>query len=314
MLRTSLLGCGAVGMLVAAPAKAQSTAEPAAEAPIPDTIAAMIHAAADTGNAVTLKTVADLAKKTNPNSAKAIEAMANGLQKEADDKQIAKVRTQKPWQGWKGQGQAGITATSGTTDTTGVSLGLNLVRNGIKWRHTVIASANYARQNRVTTANQHAVSYQIDYKFNDRFFVMGLASWEGDRFSGFERRFSETLGAGYTAIKTPTMTLNLTAGPALRQTRYVPGFQITGFGDDRFAARGGLDYSWTIRPGVVFTENATYYGQTGNSTVTANTALTMKVFGRLSVQAGFLLDHETQPPVGLDKTNTTSRLTLVYGF
>jgi putative salt-induced outer membrane protein len=65
---------------------------------------------------------------------------------------------------------------------------------------------------------------------------------------------------------------------------------------------------------VVFTENATYYGQTGNSTVTANTALTMKVFGRLSVQAGFLLDHETQPPVGLDKTNTTSRLTLVYGF
>lgn len=302
-----MLGSGAASMLLAAPAHAE---------PIPDSIAAMIHAAADTGNAVTLKTVADLAKKTNPNSVKEIDELSSGLQKQADDKQVAKVRTQKPWQGWKGQGQAGLTNTTGTTETTGISLGLNLVRNGIKWRHTVIASANYARQNGVTTANQHAISYQMDYKLNDRFFVMGLVSWEGDRFSGFERRFSETLGAGYTVVKTPTMKLDLTAGPALRQTRYVPGyvFTSTGYDDGRLAGRAGLDYSWTIRPGVVFTENATYYGQTGDSTLTANTALTMKVFGRLSVQAGFLVDHETQPPIGLAKTNTTSRLTFVYGF
>lgn len=310
MLKTSLLGFGAAGMILAAPAQA----DPGGDAPIPDPIAAMIHAAADTGDAGTLKTVVDLAKKTNPNAAHAIDALSADLQKRAADTQLARIRTRKPWQGWKGQAQGGINATTGTTDTTGVSLGLNLARNGVKWRHTVIASANYARQNGVTTANQHAVSYQLDYKVNDRFFVMALGSWEGDRFSGFERRFSETLGVGYTAIKRPAMTLNLTAGPALRQTRYVVGYDATGTSDGRLAGRAGLDYSWTIRPGLTFTENATYYGQTGNSTVTANTALTTKVFGRLSVQAGFLVDHETQPQVGLAKTNTTSHLTLVYGF
>jgi putative salt-induced outer membrane protein len=305
MSKTSVLGAAALSVLTATSAQAD---------PIPDPVAAMIRAAADTGNSATLKTVSDLAKKTNPASAKDIDALTATLTQQAADRDLAKIRTRKPWQGWKGQAQAGVNATTGTTDTAGLSLGLNLVRNGVKWRHTVIASANYARQNGITTANQHALSYQLDYKVNDRFFVMGLGSWEGDRFSGFERRFSETLGMGYTALKTPAMTLNLTAGPALRQTRYVAGYQTTGQEDGKFAGRAGLDYSWTIRPGVVFTENASFYGQTGNSTLTANTALTMKVFGRLSVQAGLLLDYETLPPVGTEKTNTTSHLTLVYGF
>lgn len=300
-----MLGGGAACLWLAVPAQAD---------PIPDTIAAMIHAAAETGNPATLKTVADLAKKTNPASAKEIDGLSGDLQKQAADKDLAKIRSQKPWQGWKGQVQAGVNATTGTTDTTGLSLGLNLKREGYKWRNTVIASANYTRQNGVTTANQHAISDEVDYKFSDRFFVMGLGSWEGDRFSGFQRRFSETVGLGYTAIKTPAMTLSLTAGPALRQTRYVAGYYANGYSDGRFAGRGGLDYSWTIRPGVVFTENATYYGQIGNSTVTSNTALTMKVFGRLAVQAGFVLDYETQPPLGTQQTNTTSHLTLVYGF
>jgi putative salt-induced outer membrane protein len=64
----------------------------------------------------------------------------------------------------------------------------------------------------------------------------------------------------------------------------------------------------------VETNRSSYYGQIGNSTVTSNTALTMKVFGQLAIQAGFVLDYETRPPLGTQQTNTTSHLTLVYVF
>ena len=60
--------------------------------------------------------MADLAKKTNPDAVKEIDALTADLRKQAADKQTVKMRTRKPWQGWTGQGQAGLTATTGTTD------------------------------------------------------------------------------------------------------------------------------------------------------------------------------------------------------
>ncbi len=41
-------------------------------------------------------------------------------------------------------------------------------------------------------------SYQANYHFNDRLYLLGLTSWEGDRFSGFDSRSTEALGFGYT--------------------------------------------------------------------------------------------------------------------
>lgn len=284
-------------------------ATPAYASSLPDSVAAMIRAAAETGDAATLKTTADLARKTNPDATAEIDALVAQLQKKADDERLAKMKSQGFFQGWKGQGQAGATITSGNTSNKGVSLGLNLHKEGIKWRHAILATVDYARQDGVTSQNRYFASYEANYKLTDRLYAVGLGSWEKDRFSGFNRRFSETAGLGYTLIKQPNMTLNLEAGAALRQTSY-----ITGISDNRFAGRGALDYSWTITPGVIFTENATVYGQSDNSTFTSTTALTMKVRGALSAQASFLVDHETNPPLGLKKTDTTSRLTLVYAF
>ncbi len=282
---------------------------PAVATPVPDTVAAMIRAAADTGDAATLKTTADLARKTNPDCVAEIDALVASLQKAADDKKMAQLKSQGFFQGWKGQGQAGGYLTTGNTKSKGFSLGLNLNKEGIRWRHTITGSVDYARQDGATSTNREFASYEGNYKFNDRLYALGLASWEHDRFSGYDRRFSEAIGMGYTLIKSPDMTLSLEAGPALRQTRY-----ITGDSDNELAGRAALDYSWTINPGILLTENATYYGQSGDSTLTSTTALTLKVKGALSVQASFLVNHESNPPVDLEKTNTISRFSLVYGF
>jgi len=300
MRKTYRAGLVLIGLMAASPALAS---------PLPDNIAAMIRAAADTGDAATLKTTADLAKKTNPDSAVEIDVLVADLQKAAEDQRLAKLESQGFFQGWKGQGQAGAAITTGNTESEGFSLGLNLSKEGVRWRHAILATADYARENGETSRNRQFASYEANYKFNDRWYALGLGSWEHDRFAGFDRRFSETIGVGYTVIKSPDMTLNLEAGPALRQTRY-----ITGESENKFAGRAALGYAWTINPGIVLTEDATYYGQSGDSTITSITALTLKVRGALSVQGSFLINHESNPPLGLKQTDTTSRLTLVYGF
>jgi putative salt-induced outer membrane protein len=278
-------------------------------ASIPQPIEAMIRAASDSGDAAAMKTTVDLAKKTNPDSANEIDDLVANLAKQTEEKRIAKLKSEGFFEGWTGQGQAGASITTGNTDGRATSVGLKFDKETLDWKHEILANGDYTKQNGITSQNREVASYQGDYKFNDRWYGLGLLSYEHDPFAGFNRRLSESLGVGYNALKTDSMTLGLEVGPAFRQTHY-----ITGESDSSTGARLAANYSWTISPGVVFTENAVYYVQPGDSTMTSTAALTAKIRGALSVQASFLYNHEQHPPLGLDKTDTTTRLSLVYSF
>ena len=281
----------------------------AVAAPIPQGVAAMITAASDSGDATVLKTTVDLAKKTSPDSGPEIDALVADLKKAAAEAHLATLENETFLQGWTGQGQAGGSVDTGNTHGRATSVGLRFEREGIRWDQHVLGTADYTREDSVTTQNRVFASYQGDYKLGDRWYGLGLGSYEHDRFAGFYRRFSEALGVGYKVVKRPDMSLGLEAGPAYRQTHF-----ITGDTQNRVGLRLAAKYAWTIGPDLQFTEDAVYYAQSGDSTLTSTTALTAKIRGALSVQASLLYNHEQHPPLGLEKTDTTTRLTLVYGF
>jgi putative salt-induced outer membrane protein len=278
-------------------------------APIPQGVAAMITAASDSGNADTLKATIDLAKKTNPDSTTEIDALAADLKKQADAKRIAKIESEKFYEGWTGQGSAGASLSTGNTDSRATSVGLKFDKETLQWKHEINATADYTKQNEVVSQDRDFIGYQGNYKIDDRLYALGLVSWEHDPFAGFSRRLSESLGLGYTVYRTDTQSLSLEAGPSYRQTHF-----ITGDHENDVGLRTAAKYAWTISPDVQFTEEAVYYAQRGDATLTSTTALTAKVYGALSVQASFLFNHEQHPPLGLDKTDTTTRLQLVYSF
>jgi putative salt-induced outer membrane protein len=283
--------------------------------PIPERVAAMIRAAVDGGDAAVVASTVSLAKKTNPNSGDEIDALVAQLKADADRRHHAELERMGFFEGWTGQGQAGLTNSTGNTRNTGIALALSFGRDGLDWRHSFNATVDYARDNGIETKDRYFAGWETDYKFSERFYALGLASWEANRFSGFNNRTSESIGLGYSLIKTPDMTLSVQAGPALRQTDYVVGGS-----KNSFAAMAGANYQWTILPELVFSENVTFYGESHDSTLTSNTALTVKLIGALSAQASFLVQYESNPPfrsnppVRAQNTDTTSRLTLVYSF
>jgi putative salt-induced outer membrane protein len=136
-----------------------------------------------------------------------------------------------------------------------------------------------------------------------------LGSDEHDRFAGFDRRPSEAIGAGHDAYKTQTMSLAFEAGPAYRQAE-----SIDGASEKRVGLRVATSYARTIGPDIPLTENAVYDAQSGDGTPGSTTAPTAKIRGARSVQASLVHNHEQHPPLGLDETDTTTRLTLVCGF
>ncbi|HVV26643.1 MAG TPA: DUF481 domain-containing protein [Rhizomicrobium sp.] len=300
MSRWPLLALAAIGFTIPATAFAE---------PVPGKVADMIRAAAADGDAAELAATVKAAKKANPDSSAEIDALVSQLQAEADARHQADLERQGFFDGWSGQGEAGLSNSTGNTRSTTLALGLNFLKTGLRWDHALNGTVDYQRDNGVETKSRYFAGYNAHYKFDDRFYALGLLSWEGDRFSGFSSRLSESVGLGYFLLKEPDMSLSVEAGPALRQTDY-----IVGGSENSFAGRAAANYQWTILPDLVFTEAVSFYGESRDSTLISDTGLTVHLIGALSARASYHVQYESNPPLALEKTDTTSRLTLVYSF
>jgi putative salt-induced outer membrane protein len=277
--------------------------------PVPNAIVQIITEAAKSGDAGTLQTTADLAKKTNPRSIAEIDNLVASLKAEAAAARTEKLQTQGFFEGWSGQGEVGGSLTTGTSKDTTLALGLNLTKDGIDWRHTIIATANYQRSDGSTTANRFLASYEGDYKFTQRLFAMGLLQWEQDRFSGYNARYTETLGLGYSIFDGPEVTWQISGGPALRQTEFISHTR-----NSDTSARLATQFTWNVSAATIFSEDAGLYIGGNDNTYFSTTAITTKIMGALSARVSFNVINESNPLPGIDATNTISRFTLVYGF
>lgn len=284
-----------------------------ARAEIPQAVEAMIREAARSGDRATVDAVVNVAKATNPDDADAIAALATTLMSEAE----AEARRERErtlasngyFQGWTGEGQLGIGLTSGNTAEVSGVLGLSLKKEGLDTRHKFAAVIDYLRTNGVTTRQKFGASYGLDYLLREGLYVYGIVGWEQDRFAGYARRFTESLGAGVRVVNRSDMSLDVDAGPALRQTLFTDGTSQSDVG-----ARASLTYRWTIRDGLVLSEDGSVLSADGNTTLLSTTALSSQITGPLSARLSFKVQSETDPPLGSKPTDTAARATLVYKF
>lgn len=275
--------------------------------PIPAPIAAMIDAAAV--DPAALKIVADLARKTNPGATAEIDARVAEISARSEAARTVKLASQGIWQGWSGEGALGAAASSGNTSNTGLAIGAKIAREGLRWKHTLSAGADFQRDNGVTSKERYLAGYSISYKLSPRLFAFGLLGYEKDRFAGYDSRFKEGVGLGYKVIDRPRLTLAVEGGPALRQSKFTDGGS-----DSSVNARLAGNLVWKIGPAVTLTETASYFIGGQSSTPTSETALTAKISGALAVRLSFLLQNESNPEPLRRATDTTSRVSLVYGF
>src|SRR5262249_9410377 len=91
--------------------------------PIPDPVIRIITEAARTGNPATLQTAIDLSKATNPRSIAEIDALVGNLRAQAEAARTATLASQGFFEGWKGEGEAGASVTTGTSKNKTLALG-----------------------------------------------------------------------------------------------------------------------------------------------------------------------------------------------
>lgn len=271
--------------------------------PVPAPVEAMIRAADGAGD---LDAVAAAAKSALPGSAAEIDALVTSLKDARERERIAAMAQAGIFDNWSGEGEAGFSRTTGNTHDVGIAVGLQLLRDGLEFRHKVNGFVDWQRSSGVVTRNRYTANYEINYKFNERLYMYGLAGWDRNTFAGYTSRFSESFGAGYSILTGDTMRLDVTAGPSFQQTRNVDGTR-----DDTQSARASLDFAWRIFDGLNFGQRVSVYF--GNQ-LTSTTFLTSQIRGGLAARLSFDLVRENDPPAGSEKVDTATRLSLVYGF
>ncbi|MGU3391338.1 DUF481 domain-containing protein [Sphingomonas sp. M1A8_2b] len=276
---------------------------------IPETIRAMLDAALEAGNEADVATIAKYARAADPLSGDAVLAIAEKWKADRAEQRTQVIRQASFLDLWSGKAEVGGYRSTGNSDTAGATAVIDLNREGLRWRQKFHAQADYQENLNITTREHYLASYEPNYKIDERAYIYGVAQYEGDRFLGYFNRYSTSIGAGYSVIKTAGTKLDLELGPAYRYTEFTDNTE-----QSSIAARGTANFSIRILSGLSVSQVASAYVQKYNSTLSGTTALTAKLIGPLSAALSYNVQYESEPPLGSVSTDTTSRASLVYSF
>lgn len=297
-----------------------------AHAELPEPVRAMIDAAIATGDPAKVRTVADLARATNPADGLEIDAILSLFEAEQEERRTAEAKSKEEairkaglFDNWTGRGELGGFRATGNTSNTGITASLTLNRQGIDWRHRFLGRVDYQRNGGVTTREQFLARYEPNVNVSDNFYVYALAQYERDQFQGFDGRYAISGGMGYQAIKSDELQLSFKAGPAYRVTEFVDGRN-----ESRIAGLIGIDFDWSITERLKLTQDTNAVAETGssavaiidsrNTSVNVITGLDAAIAKKLKARLSYAVEYNSDPAPGAVQTDTLSRVTLIYDF
>ncbi|MGI9204566.1 MAG: DUF481 domain-containing protein [Woeseiaceae bacterium] len=210
---------------------------------------------------------------------------------------------------WSGNVSLGYLSTSGNTETTSfnTTFGVGYARNA--WKHALNGSANGADQDEITNAEAYRLGWQTDYNITETDFVFGTVDWRKDRFSGVAEQNTESLGYGRRLINTPQHLLNVGIGLGHRSADLADGTSESGV-----IGRGSLDYNWIFSETAGFDQNIVIETGSDNTYIESVSAVRARLLGDFALVVSYTIRHNSDVPVGTDKSDRLSAVSIEYAF
>jgi putative salt-induced outer membrane protein len=222
--------------------------------------------------------------------------------------------------GYSGEVSAAGTAKTGNTDSTDLGLGLKLRYESQLWRHILGGAYDWGSADGSATKNRFASSYEIARLLNDRIYGFGRGAYQLDQFDGYDYRAIVGGGLGVDVMRGETRTWSIQGGPAYRIDEVEPSFDDMGVllapGETQTSAALNLGsrFEAQLNDAVSFRNETDVTSSADTNTFLNSAALTADLVGAVSARFSFDVAHDTSAPIGTEKTDTTSRVALVYSF
>ena len=210
---------------------------------------------------------------------------------------------------WSGRVSLGYLATSGNTENSNLNSNFEIGYATGRWEHLFDAYAIKASENSVNTAEAYGAGWKSEWNLSESSFLFGKLSYRSDRFSGFPTQFSQTIGYGRRFIDTARHTLNAEAGIGARQSERADGVD-----ENNGILDAALHYKWSFSETANFTQDLGLEYGANNTYLESVSAVTARLIGQLALVASYTIKNNSDVPVGSEKTDTFSAITLEYAF
>ena len=212
--------------------------------------------------------------------------------------------------GWSGEGSLGFTATSGNTESESLNAKLGIAKERNKWKHSASVESLKTTTDNVTSADSFVFKEKSEYKIGEKAYLFGKLRYEDDKFSGYDYQASIAFGVGSQFVKTDSQTLDASIGIGYRKTEDIITHEVSEEG----VLTGDAKYEYIISPSATFAEVLSVESGDHNTHSESETSLKTKINSRLASKISYLIKHNSDVPVGTEKTDKVFTVALVYSF
>ena len=203
----------------------------------------------------------------------------------------------------------GYLSTTGNTETSSLNAGFEAAYLAGRWEHEMTAKAINATEDKQTTAEAYEWRWTSDWDMTEQDLVFGRLNWRKDRFGGFNTQFSQTVGYARRVVDNDKHRLRLELGAGARQSEDQLGVK-----DDETILTGGLNYRYTISETAEFRQTVAIESGEQNTFTETVTSISAQLIGRLALTASYTYRNNSSVPVGTQKTDTRTALSIEYAF
>jgi putative salt-induced outer membrane protein len=205
---------------------------------------------------------------------------------------------------------AGYVGNRGNTDNTSVHAKGTFGYVTGQWRHAIMLRTLYGSTDDETTAEEYEFAEQSDYTFvGTKNYIFGALNYHATYFGSYRRRVSEVIGYGRRFVDTPEHVLDMQIGVGARQTDPGPGEDI-----EETIGRFDGSYVWRISDDSSFQQTLAVERGPENTYSESISEVKTNLRSNLALSVSYTARHNSTVPVDTVNTDTTTLVSLIYGF
>lgn len=209
----------------------------------------------------------------------------------------------------EGNVKLGYLATSGNTETSTLNTGFEASYTINRWKHQASAAVIYSEENKVATAEAYEAGWISGWDLTERDFLYGRLNWRKDRFGGFNTQFSQTVGYGRKILTGKVHTLTGGLGAGARQSE--DQLEVS---TNEFIITGDLAYKWQFSETAEFDQTFAVEAGDSNTFSESVSSVSTTLIGAFRLVASYTIRHNSDVPVGTEKKDTRTAISLQYDF
>ena len=218
----------------------------------------------------------------------------------------------KPVPLWKGEVEFGFVDVSGNTEESSTKARLDINRDKDEWRYNIHAESLNSESNGDKNAEKYFLSNRLAYQFTDVDFIFVFASYDKDRFSGFDNQVSLAAGYGRRLLKTDDAKWDIEVGIGYRESTVED--DTIGEDTEEAIVRLFSGYDRKITETTTFEQSLNVEAGEDITVSKLVNAITVAINSNFGLKVSHAIKYTDEVPEGRENDDTETAVTLTYSF